>query len=139
MYISIQKNINEESIFFIHGFSGDHSTWDETRDKLNCSSIAIDIPGHSNSKFNNLDDIYDFNDWTKEMYLTLYRLGIKKINLCGYSMGGRLALNFASKYPNFINKLIIESTSLGIDDYLSRIKRKEEDELLSENIKSSLK
>ena len=35
-------------------------------------------------------------------------MNIKKIHICGYSLGGRLALCFAAKYPELIESLLDE-------------------------------
>ena len=113
----------EIPFFFIHGFTGSYKSWLEIIDLLRKHSYAIDIPGHGNSKFKNLDESYNISDWCSEFYMTLYSLGINKINLCAYSMGGRLAIAFASKYPEKINSLILESANVGLEDEEERNSR----------------
>ena len=137
IYLNIDKKISKTPYLFIHGFTNSYKTWGAIRKELGSNTIAIDIPGHGNSTFNNLNETYTYNDWVNEFYLSLKHLDIKKINLCGYSMGGRLALVFAIKYPNLINKLILESTSLGIEDYQSKEERLNDDTSLSDKIKDS--
>ena len=61
-------------------------------------------------------------------------LNFQKINLCGYSMGGRLAIAFAAAYPARINSLILESCSLGIVNKKAKNKRYKEDLSLSNTI-----
>ena len=70
--------------------------------------------------------------------MILHNLSIPKINICGYSMGGRLAIAFASKYPEKINSLILESTSVGIDESEKRSERYYSDKETALNIKENL-
>ena len=139
IYLKKDKNINSNSFLFIHGFTGSHDSWSDIRRHINSSSIAIDVPGHGKSTFVDLKDDYSYDDWCTDIFLTLRQLKINKINICGYSMGGRLALIFALKHPSFVNKLILESTSLGIEDFDQRTIRREEDREKCQDIKTSLK
>ncbi|WP_420422554.1 alpha/beta fold hydrolase [Simkania sp.] len=52
----------------------------------------------------------------------------KPVTLVGYSMGGRLALDFASRHPKLIENLIILSANPGIDDPKEREARLHSDE-----------
>ena len=131
------KSFNKDKeipFFFLHGFTGSHLSWNEIINLLNKHAYTIDIPGHGNSIFKNLNDSYNISDWCSEFYLLLNDLNINKINLCGYSMGGRLAIAFASKYPNKINSLILESTNIGIYNKDDRLERYEIDKKYSESI-----
>jgi len=137
-YLSI-KNENETSpILFLHGFAGSSRTWNHIITQLNCYTIALDIVGHGKSKFLDINSHYSLNDWSDELNFILNELEISKIKLCGYSMGGRLAIAFASKYPDKIEKLIIESAHLGIMDSLAKKKRYKEDLFLSKLIEKDM-
>jgi len=52
-------------------------------------------------------------------------------------MGGRLAVAFASKYPDKIQSLILESATLGINDNNAKKERYQEDLKLSDLIESN--
>ena len=121
---------------FLHGFSGTSNSWKEVITKLDCYCIAPDIIGHGKSSFNDIDRDYDIDDWCNDLSEILDSLNIDKLNICGYSMGGRLAIAFASKYPDKIQRLILESTSLGIKDNNAKKERFQEDLKLSELIES---
>ena len=123
--------------FFLHGFTGSYKSWLEVINRFNKSSYAMDIPGHGKSHFLNLNENYTISDWISEFYMILNHLNIEKINLCAYSMGGRLAIAFAKKYPNKINSLILESTNIGIQDDEERLSRYDNDIKLATLIKSN--
>ena len=47
----------------------------------------------------------------------LDRLEIPKAHILGFSMGGYIAQEFAAKYPNRVEKLILLATAAYIDGY----------------------
>ena len=123
---------------FLHGFTGSHHSWDEVVMELNDTVITLDIPGHGKSYFKNIDINYDIDDWCEDFQEVLRSLNISKMNLCGYSMGGRLAIAFSSKYPEMINKLILESASYGIENKKDREERLKADLEICSIIESDL-
>ena len=123
-------------LIFIHGFTGSSGNWNTIRKSINKESFAIDIPGHGKSIFNDIKENYTLDDFVVELFLLLNSLNINRINLCGYSMGGRLCLAFALKYPHIVNSLILESTSQGIEDLDMRQDRLTKDMELSMEIEN---
>lgn len=95
----------------LHGFLGSHHDWDFLKEKTAYDLLAIDIP------FGNIETICD----------TLANQ-IDTCTVLGYSMGGRIAIEFAKRYPQKVKKLILESTSPGIEDYKERQARWESDQ-----------
>jgi len=57
--------------------------------------------------------------------------------LVGYSMGGRLALHAALAMPERITRLVLVSTSAGIEDPAERAARQAADEALAEQIETA--
>ena len=120
--------------FFLHGFTGTHKNWISTIKRLKKSAYVIDLPGHGQSLFLEQNLQYSFDNWCDDFNELLNHLNLNKINLCGYSMGGRLAISFANKYSNKINSLILESTSYGLKSAKDRNERIKYDQLISANI-----
>jgi 2-succinyl-6-hydroxy-2,4-cyclohexadiene-1-carboxylate synthase len=97
-------------IVFLHGFLGQPSDWAPV---ISCLpphlSIKIELPGHGTTAF------------TKNFTLNL---SFPKFHLVGYSMGGRLALQYARKFPEKIASLTILSAHPGLhtcDEKKSRL------------------
>ena len=126
---------NSTPLIFLHGFMGSMESWNEIVPHFNIPIILIDLPGHGKSHFNNVDN-YLFSDWNNDFKSILGQLEITQINLCGYSMGGRMALSFAYEFPQIVNRLILESSTPGIRDETERKKRAEEDKLICTKIKN---
>lgn len=57
--------------------------------------------------------------------------------LAGYSMGGRIALYLALRFPNLFRKTVIISASPGLKTEEERQTRKESDERLALNIEEN--
>ncbi|MEE9442058.1 MAG: 2-succinyl-6-hydroxy-2,4-cyclohexadiene-1-carboxylate synthase [candidate division Zixibacteria bacterium] len=128
---------DKQPILFLHGFMGNANIWRNTIANLDNDffCVAIDLPGHGQTradleylKFENLaDGLHNFvnTQFTKESILV------------GYSMGGRIALYTALKYPDTFKALVLESSSPGIEDEEERKTRLMRDEKDSAKMKST--
>ena len=130
---------NEIPTLFLHGFLGSNNSWDEIIQLLSKYSITLDITGHKKNSFNEKDINYSIDNWCCDLKSQLDKESIKLINLCGYSMGGRLAISFANRYPSLIKNLILESTTAGIKSKKQRMIRYKSDLILCDNIISDYK
>jgi len=117
---------NYTPLVFLHGFMGSMESWNKITPQFNIPIVLIDLPGHGKSHFKDTDN-YSFTEWIHDFKSILSQLEITRINLCAYSMGGRLAVSFACEYPQIVNRLILESTTAGIIDESEREKRIGED------------
>lgn len=87
----------------IHGLGQDPSSWDQVKAYL------------KDEKFNTIcPTLFDLAQNDTYSYFNVYRNFEKqtnkydeKVNLCGLSLGGILALDYAKKYPEKINSLIL--------------------------------
>lgn len=117
-----------QTVLLLHGFTGTKKTWTELIKKLkqNFHVIAIDLLGHGETDSPEHHDRYAMEKAAKDLDDFLTYKQIDQIHLLGYSMGGRLALYFASFYQHKIRSLILESCTAGLvsdEEKLSRIKQ----------------
>ena len=68
--------------------------------------ISLDLPGHGASDKPDSDSAYG-QQMVDDITLLLDHLKIEKAHLFGYSMGGMVALKFASQHPNRVKSLIL--------------------------------
>jgi 2-succinyl-6-hydroxy-2,4-cyclohexadiene-1-carboxylate synthase len=124
-----------ESIIFLHGFMGSGEDWRFLTDELKKSfyCIVIDLPGHGSSLTKNIRE-YSFENCAENIISILKKLNIKRSGLIGYSMGGRVGLYTLLKYPDFFNKIILESANPGIENGDERLNRQENDRKIVEEI-----
>jgi 2-succinyl-6-hydroxy-2,4-cyclohexadiene-1-carboxylate synthase len=123
-------------ILFLHGFMGNSSDWLTILEKLQYRyfCLALDLPGHGKTRISGDDSQFRIEPTTESIIHYITNLSLKNTNLVGYSMGGRLVLYLAMKYPKYFNRIIIESTSPGLMDPIERLNRKQSDLALAREI-----
>ena len=83
------------------------------------------------------------DNFVEDLEVLRRELKIEKVNLLGHSWGGFLAMNYALKYPDNIDKIILISTIPASSDYVPEflenreIRRTEEDKILLNEMMSS--
>lgn len=94
-----------EVVLYLHG-GGNTRTWLPFHEKLsqNHDLIAPEHPGFGDSERGELDSFSDFAIHYDEL---LDLLGVDKVHLVGHSLGGWLASEFASFYPNRLSSLTL--------------------------------
>ncbi len=123
-------------LVLLHGFTGNADSWRvyDSYWRKHSRIIAIDIIGHGKSESPEEVRKYDIEVMADAIAKMLAQLQIEKVDMLGYSMGGRLALTFALKYPEKTRKLILESASPGLEHEEERVERRKQDKKLSEKI-----
>lgn len=122
------------SLFVIHGFTGDMTTWDHFVEKVKNEFfvISVDILGHGLSDSPVDPELYDMQHTVDSLSSVLDYCGVRKVNWLGYSMGGRIALSTALALPNRTAGLIVESGSTGLASYKDRESRITSDSKLAD-------
>lgn len=120
-------------VVLLHGFTGSTATWSTLVPTLadRFQVITFDLPGHGKTK---VDTAKTMLECCSDMKAILEQLGLRKIHLLGYSMGGRTALSFAMTYPDMVESLILESASPGLADEADRKERINSDHKLAGRI-----
>ncbi|HDK6715976.1 TPA: 2-succinyl-6-hydroxy-2,4-cyclohexadiene-1-carboxylate synthase [Klebsiella quasipneumoniae] len=112
-------------LVFLHGFSGDRNEWLEVGDAFRAwPRLYLDLPGHGGSA-----DIaaQDFAGVNILLQATLNSYNILKYWLIGYSLGGRVAMNFACQPRAGLRGLIVEGGHPGLQDDEARQARRSND------------
>ena len=128
---------NKIPVLFLHGFTGKGRDWKNIADKLGNEflPVAIDLIGHGASDSPDEIEYYYEESQIEQLNFIIEKLKFEKEILCGYSMGGRLALSFSTKHPEKVIGLILESTTPGITDEEERKHRVDNDIMLAKRIK----
>jgi len=106
---------NAPTIIFIHGFPLNKAMWNKQVEefKENYRVIAYDIRGHGNSDVG--DDDFSIELFVDDLLRLMDALNIEKPILCGFSMGGYIALNAIENYPERFSALLLCDTSCTAD------------------------
>lgn len=114
----------------MHGFMGSGKVFQPLIGPLSefCNPVTVDLPGHGQSGGSEDPGLYRTERQVRDLHSVLERLQLRPLILHGYSMGGRLALQYAVHYTDWIDALILESTNPGLTDNDSRDERQKLDE-----------
>jgi 2-succinyl-6-hydroxy-2,4-cyclohexadiene-1-carboxylate synthase len=123
-------------LLVLHGFTGSVRSWDAVRPELaRCARVvAVDLIGHGRSAKPADPGRYSFEWSVRDLTALLDALDLEAAHVLGYSMGGRVALHLATRRPERVRGLILESASAGIQDAAERRRRAESDAALAGRI-----
>ncbi len=95
----------------MHGSGLSHIVWslhEQFYVSQGFNVLSVDIPGHGNSDGPSLKSIEEISDWIR---LLMKTLDILKITIIGHSQGSLVGIDFASRYPDLISKLVLVAGS----------------------------
>ena len=95
----------------MHGSGLSHIVWslhEQFYASQGFNVLSVDIPGHGNSDGPSLKSIEEISDWIR---LLMKTLDILKITIIGHSQGSLVGIDFASRYPDLISKLVLVAGS----------------------------
>lgn len=101
------------TVIFIHGFPFNKTIWSGQLEQLpaNVQGIAYDVRGHGNTPAG--QGYFSIDLFAKDLLLFINRLNLRRVVLCGISMGGYIALRAAERSAGEIAGLILcDTTSL---------------------------
>jgi 2-succinyl-6-hydroxy-2,4-cyclohexadiene-1-carboxylate synthase len=119
-----------ETVILLHGFAGTGRGWDPVVARLGDQSytaLAPDLRGHG--EMSGARPV-TFDAVTADVLA----LAPARFDLCGYSMGGRIALHVALAAPERVRRLVLVSATAGIEDDAERATRRAADEALAQAI-----
>ena len=124
------------SLLVLHGFTGDRSTMSSISEPLskNYSVVSVDLPGHGSTIRDLEPYLFNFEDTLAALIEVMEFHDQQEFNVLGYSMGGRLAIGLATKYPNRIKNMILIGATAGISDENQRTARRRSDDRLAGEI-----
>ena len=105
-YYFLNKKEQKIPIVFIHGVGLTHEIWDPQLDFFKeRSTLSYDILGHGKSTLEK--EKISFNDFSDQLINLMNELNINKIHLIGFSIGSLIARNFATRYSERLQSLIL--------------------------------
>jgi 2-succinyl-6-hydroxy-2,4-cyclohexadiene-1-carboxylate synthase len=116
------------TVVLLHGFAGTGRTWDpviERLDRERYNALAPDLRGHGDAREERPVAF-------PAMAADVLAAAPERFVLCGYSMGGRIALHVALAAPHRIERLVLAATTAGIDAPDDRAERRAADERLAD-------
>ena len=122
-----------DSLVLLHGFSGTRRAWDGVSALLDPERylpIAIDLPGHGSAS--DAPRPITFEGCVQAVLAQ----APGRFALCGYSLGGRIALHVALAAPERVSSLLIIAANPGIEDPRERAERRRSDRALADRLEN---
>lgn len=120
-----------ESVVLLHGFGGTRRAWDgviAALDRERYRPLALDLPGHGAAA--GAGRPITFAGCVADVLAR----SPERFTLCGYSLGGRVALHVALAAPERVARLVLVSASAGISDDAERAERRRADRALADEL-----
>ena len=92
-------------LLFLHGWGCDGSIFSGLSSQLNATSILIDFWGFGKS--DNPPFAWSVEDYARQLKIFCHQQGLSKFSIICHSFGARVAVVFASLYPNMVESLLI--------------------------------
>lgn len=117
-----------KTLVFIHGLSDNLLYWEFLANSLkkDFQVLRVDLRGHGKSELG--DEEIAVDTYSDDLNNLLKDLNLSKISLIGFSLGGLVALDFAGRYPQKVDSLVLMSSYAKADgelkDTLLQFKKK---------------
>jgi 2-succinyl-6-hydroxy-2,4-cyclohexadiene-1-carboxylate synthase len=116
-----------ETVVLLHGFAGTRHAWDLVADRLDPERyrpLALDLRGHGDARD---ERPITFPGCAADVAAH----APERFVLCGYSLGGRIALHVALAHSERVSRLVLVASTAGIEDPAMRAERRAADERLA--------
>jgi 2-succinyl-6-hydroxy-2,4-cyclohexadiene-1-carboxylate synthase len=120
-----------EDVVLLHGFSGTHRAWDGVMAYLSPERyrpLGLDLPGHG--AYADAERPISFAGCVDHVLAR----APARFALCGYSLGGRVALHVALAAPARVTRLVLVATTAGIENATERAERSAADRRLADEL-----
>lgn len=101
---------NKKYILILHGLYGCADSWLNVGKSLSTNYCVhlLDLRNHGNSFHS---DRFDYESMVDDIKNYTSFHGLNKFNIIGHSMGGKVTMSFANKYPECLDNIIIADIS----------------------------
>ena len=108
-----------ECVIFLHGIGGNHRNWESQIDHFSRShqAVAWDARGYGDSQ--DYEGPCRFEDMSEDLRRLMDQLQVGRAHLVGLSMGGRILMDFAARYPQRVQSLVLAASFPSFGEALS--------------------
>jgi esterase len=106
MKLNFKKSGSGPPLVILHGLFGSLDNWSSIAKELvdHFTLYLVDQRNHGDSPH---DEVWNYAVMVEDLKELLDAEGLEKIYLMGHSMGGKTAMNFAVKYPELVDRLVV--------------------------------
>jgi 2-succinyl-6-hydroxy-2,4-cyclohexadiene-1-carboxylate synthase len=123
-------------LLLLHGFTGGGDSLGHVVDRFALAqrTIAPDLVGHGRSDAPDSLRLYSMEACTAQLVAVLDALEIERVDVFGYSMGGRAALALCAGHPERVRRAVVLGASAGLATPAERAERVARDTALADRI-----
>lgn len=124
------------AVVVVHGFAGSAATVTELVAPLvgRHRVVVPDLVGHGRSDAPDAVDLYSMAACVDQLDVMCTALGVERVAVVGYSMGGRVALHWALRHPDRVSSLVTIGATPGPATEEQRAERVDADRALADRI-----
>lgn len=100
-----------EPILLINGLASDTRQWGPLVDLLKGSFEVICYDMRSAGQSDKTREAFTISELTDEAYCLIKHLGLAKVHVLGFSMGGFVSMQLALRYPGMVDKMFLVATA----------------------------
>lgn len=106
MLFDRQYGDGDQVLIILHGLLGSSANWQSLAKRFAQTNhvYALDLRNHGQSPWS---DSMDYASMAEDVLAFIGNIKAASITVLGHSMGGKVAMQLALKYPHVINKLIV--------------------------------
>jgi pimeloyl-ACP methyl ester carboxylesterase len=102
-----ERKGGDKVVLLVHGNMISSKHWDLVFENMDESYklYAVDLRGQGISTYNRrIDSLKDFSE---DLKMFVDELGLQRFSIIGWSMGGGVSMQFASNYPDYVERLVL--------------------------------
>ena len=97
-----------QPLLILHGWGGSLESWKNIQERVIAEEYqvtTVDLPGFGETS--PPPKVWGIADYSEFVYKFVDKLGIKRTAILGHSFGGQIAIQFAVKYPDKADRLLL--------------------------------
>ncbi|TPD65557.1 alpha/beta fold hydrolase [Flavobacterium microcysteis] len=94
-------------LLILHGFLGMSDNWKTFAGQIAAEGFQLHILDLRNHGRSFHSDVFTYEAMVKDVFEYCEEQGLDKVSILGHSMGGKVAMFFATTYPEKVEKLIV--------------------------------
>lgn len=122
-YISVDHAGEGDLVVMLHGIGGNKRNWHDNIPAFarQFHAVAWDARGYGES--DDYEGPLTFASYADDVARLLDHFGAERAHIVGLSMGGRIAMDFAERYPERLDTLVLCATHRGFSHFSEEKKR----------------
>ncbi|MEM8593737.1 MAG: alpha/beta fold hydrolase [Pseudomonadota bacterium] len=104
------ETTSNDAVVLLHGLFGQSSNLSRLAKQLSAQHrvLLVDLPGHGDSAAAPFHDLSTMAESVANgVFDAMREQGIERVSLFGHSLGGKVAMQIADRYPDMVTRLIV--------------------------------